>query len=105
MDNLEKAALYAGVLHDLEAVLAGIGDDVTAMATCACLLHELLSRGGAGAAAGRPLPGTARLPGNSLRPRRLRRGCQAACDAGGRRRRAIPGPHRLRSEERRVGKE
>jgi len=42
MDNLEKAALYAGVLRDLEAVLAGIADDVTAMATCACLLHERL---------------------------------------------------------------
>src|ERR1700686_521272 len=42
MDNLEKASLYAGVLRDLEAVLAGIADDVTAMATCACLLHERL---------------------------------------------------------------
>jgi len=42
MDNLDKAALYAGVLRDLEAVLAGIADDVTAMATCACLLHERL---------------------------------------------------------------
>jgi L-methionine (R)-S-oxide reductase len=42
MDNLEKAALYAGILRDLEAVLAGIADDVTAMATCACLLHERL---------------------------------------------------------------
>jgi L-methionine (R)-S-oxide reductase len=42
MDKLEKAALYAGVLRDLEAVLAGIADDVTAMATCACLLHERL---------------------------------------------------------------
>jgi len=36
MDKLEKAALYAGVLRDLEAVLAGVADDVTAMATCAC---------------------------------------------------------------------
>ncbi|HEV3075657.1 MAG TPA: GAF domain-containing protein [Thermoanaerobaculia bacterium] len=42
MDNLEKTSLYAGVLRDLEAVLAGIADDVTAMATCACLLHERL---------------------------------------------------------------
>jgi len=42
MDNLEKAAIYAGALRDMEAVLAGIADDVTAMATCACLLHERL---------------------------------------------------------------
>src|ERR1700692_868408 len=43
MDNLEKPSLYAAVLRDLEAVLAGIADDVTAMATCACLLHRSLS--------------------------------------------------------------
>ncbi len=36
----DKLTLYAGVLRDLEAVLAGISDDVTAMSTCACLLHE-----------------------------------------------------------------
>ena len=42
MDSLDKTSLYAGVLRDLEAVLAGIADDVTAMATCACLLHERL---------------------------------------------------------------
>ena len=40
---LDKRALYAGALRDLDAVLAGIADDVTAMATCACLLHERLS--------------------------------------------------------------
>jgi L-methionine (R)-S-oxide reductase len=38
-----KSAIYADLLRDLEAVLAGIADDVTAMATCACLLHERLS--------------------------------------------------------------
>jgi L-methionine (R)-S-oxide reductase len=43
MDGLDKPELYAGILRDLEAVLAGITDDVTAMATCACLLHERLS--------------------------------------------------------------
>jgi L-methionine (R)-S-oxide reductase len=43
MDGPEKSALYAGALRDLEAVLAGIADDVTAMATCACLLHERLA--------------------------------------------------------------
>jgi L-methionine (R)-S-oxide reductase len=43
MDSPEKAEIYAGVRRDLEAVLAGITDDVTAMATCACLLHERLS--------------------------------------------------------------
>src|SRR5260370_42226543 len=42
MDKLDKRALYDGVLRDLDAVLAGIADDVTAMATCACLLHERL---------------------------------------------------------------
>lgn len=42
MDSPDKRTLYAGVLRDLEAVLAGIADDVTAMATCACLLHERL---------------------------------------------------------------
>ncbi len=42
MDIPTKSAVYAGVLHDLDAVLAGIADDVTAMATCACLLHERL---------------------------------------------------------------
>ncbi|HYL05086.1 MAG TPA: GAF domain-containing protein [Thermoanaerobaculia bacterium] len=38
----DKRALYGGVLRDLDAVLAGIADDVTAMATCVCLLHERL---------------------------------------------------------------
>jgi L-methionine (R)-S-oxide reductase len=42
MDKLDKRALYAGTLRDLDAVLSGIVDDVTAMATCACLLHERL---------------------------------------------------------------
>jgi GAF domain-containing protein len=42
MDNRDKNALYAGVERDLDAVLAGIVDDITAMATCACLLHERL---------------------------------------------------------------
>jgi L-methionine (R)-S-oxide reductase len=42
MDKLDKRALYADALRDLDAVLAGIVDDVTAMATCACLLHERL---------------------------------------------------------------
>jgi L-methionine (R)-S-oxide reductase len=42
MDKPDKRALYDAVLHDLDAVLAGIADDVTAMATCACLLHERL---------------------------------------------------------------
>jgi L-methionine (R)-S-oxide reductase len=42
MNTPEKRALYAQTLRDLDAVLAGITDDVTAMATCACLLHERL---------------------------------------------------------------
>jgi L-methionine (R)-S-oxide reductase len=43
MNGSQKSALYAALLRDLEAVLTGIADDVTAMATCACLLHERLS--------------------------------------------------------------
>jgi L-methionine (R)-S-oxide reductase len=43
MDSAAKHEIYAGVLRDLDAVLDGIEDDVTAMATCACLLHERLS--------------------------------------------------------------
>ena len=43
MDAAAKHEIYDGVLRDLDAVLAGIEDDVTAMATCACLLHERLS--------------------------------------------------------------
>jgi L-methionine (R)-S-oxide reductase len=43
MDGPGKNEIYAAVLRDLEAVLAGIADDVTAMATCACLLHRCLS--------------------------------------------------------------
>lgn len=43
MDKAEKRASYAAVLAELEAVLEGIADDVTAMATCACLLHSRFS--------------------------------------------------------------
>ena len=43
MDGSGKNEIYATVLRDLEAVLAGIADDVTAMATCACLLHRSLA--------------------------------------------------------------
>ncbi len=42
MDSAAKHEIYADALRDLDAVLAGIEDDVTAMATCACLLHERL---------------------------------------------------------------
>jgi L-methionine (R)-S-oxide reductase len=41
--DTDKSDLYRGLRRDLEAVLAGIADDVTAMATCACLLHERIS--------------------------------------------------------------
>lgn len=43
MDSTAKREIYAGTLRDLDAILAGIEDDVTAMATCACLLHQRLS--------------------------------------------------------------
>src|SRR5215471_3106494 len=43
MDGGAKREIYAGALRDLDAILAGVADDVTAMATCACLLHERLS--------------------------------------------------------------
>lgn len=42
MNSSAKSALYEALLADLDAVLAGITDTVTAMATCACLLHERL---------------------------------------------------------------
>jgi GAF domain-containing protein len=43
MDSTAKREIYAGTLRDLDAILAGIEDEVTAMATCACLLHQRLS--------------------------------------------------------------
>jgi L-methionine (R)-S-oxide reductase len=43
MDSTAKRDIYAATLRDLDAILAGIEDDVTAMATCACLLHQRLS--------------------------------------------------------------
>jgi L-methionine (R)-S-oxide reductase len=42
MDTAQKRTLYADTQRDLAAVLAGITDEITAMATCACLLHERL---------------------------------------------------------------
>ncbi len=39
MDASDKPTLYRTALNDLDAVLAGIADDVAAMATCASLLH------------------------------------------------------------------
>jgi L-methionine (R)-S-oxide reductase len=41
-EKLDKRALYAEAVRDLDAVLEGIADDVAAMATCACLLHQRL---------------------------------------------------------------
>jgi L-methionine (R)-S-oxide reductase len=43
MNGQTKSALYVDVLRDLRAVLEGIADDVTAMSTCACLLHDRLA--------------------------------------------------------------
>jgi L-methionine (R)-S-oxide reductase len=43
MTGPSKSAIYSDLLRDLDATLAGIADDVTAMATCASLLHERLS--------------------------------------------------------------
>lgn len=40
--ELDKAAIYREALRELDAVLAGIEDPVTAMSTCACILHHRL---------------------------------------------------------------
>ncbi len=40
--KVDKRALYAETVRDLDAVLEGISDEVAAMATCACLLHQRL---------------------------------------------------------------
>src|SRR5215471_15310174 len=42
MDGPRKIALYDEALRDLDAVLEGVADDIAAMATCACLLHQRL---------------------------------------------------------------
>jgi L-methionine (R)-S-oxide reductase len=38
----DKAEIYRQALNELDAVLAGIADPVTAMSTCACILHHRL---------------------------------------------------------------
>jgi L-methionine (R)-S-oxide reductase len=38
-----KKAIYQEVLRELDAVLEGVDDPITAMATCACILHQRLS--------------------------------------------------------------
>ena len=38
----DKAEIYREALRELDAVLAGVTDPVTAMSTCACILHHRL---------------------------------------------------------------
>jgi L-methionine (R)-S-oxide reductase len=38
-----KQEIYSAALRELDAVLAGIDDPITAMSTCACILHRLLT--------------------------------------------------------------
>jgi L-methionine (R)-S-oxide reductase len=42
MDTETKRELYREILKEIAAVLEGTGDAITAMATCACILHEKL---------------------------------------------------------------
>lgn len=43
MSTDSKKAIYQEALRDLDAVLEGMDDPITAMATCACILHQRLS--------------------------------------------------------------
>jgi GAF domain-containing protein len=42
MDGETKKKLYREALQELDSILEGIEDPITAMATCACVLHEKL---------------------------------------------------------------
>lgn len=42
MDTETKRELYREILMEVEAVLEGTGDAITAMSTCACVLHQRL---------------------------------------------------------------
>jgi GAF domain-containing protein len=42
MNGSNKTAIYDDALRELDAVLEGVEDPITAMATCACILHERL---------------------------------------------------------------
>lgn len=42
MDMDTKRELYREILMEVEAVLEGTGDAITAMSTCACVLHQKL---------------------------------------------------------------
>ncbi|HEV2854708.1 MAG TPA: GAF domain-containing protein [Thermoanaerobaculia bacterium] len=43
MNSGTKKAIYQEALRELDAVLEGVDDPITAMATCACILHQRLS--------------------------------------------------------------
>ena len=42
MSTDTKKAIYHEALRELDAVLEGVDDPITAMATCACILHQRL---------------------------------------------------------------
>lgn len=42
MDKETKRELYREILMEVEAVLEGTGDAITAMSTCVCVLHQKL---------------------------------------------------------------
>ena len=42
MNGDTKKAIYLEALKELDAVLEGVDDPITAMATCACMLHQRL---------------------------------------------------------------
>ncbi len=43
MSSDTKKVVYQEALREIDAVLAGVDDPVTAMATCACILHQRLA--------------------------------------------------------------
>jgi L-methionine (R)-S-oxide reductase len=42
MNGLNKTEIYRDALRELDAVLEGVEDPITAMSTCACVLHQRL---------------------------------------------------------------
>ncbi|MFL6194948.1 MAG: GAF domain-containing protein [Thermoanaerobaculia bacterium] len=42
MNAPDKTEIYRDALRELDAVLEGVEDPITAMATCACILHQKL---------------------------------------------------------------
>ena len=105
MKDGAKKVIYRELLRELDAVLEGIDDPITAMSTCAAVLHQRLPyaswTGFYRVVAPRllrvgPYQGPSGMPRNPLRSRRLRRRRARRRDTARRRRSRLPGPYRLR---------